>query len=176
MNFRYFGDSSPTQSSAFIMMTSSNGNIFRVTGPLCGEFTGPGEFPTQRPVTRSFDVFFDLRLNKRLSKQPWGWWFETLSWSLWRHGNVLKSWHVHAYRTTVRELWGRSSADFLQNYPHKELIMWSFDVFLPANLNKLLNKKLSSWLFEMASRPCDVTVIFSDNMTPNSLEHVVAVP
>ena len=45
------------------MMTSSNGNIFRVTGHLCGEFTGPGEFPAQRPVTRSFDVFFDLRLN-----------------------------------------------------------------------------------------------------------------
>ena len=53
------------------MMTSSNGNIFRVTGHLCGEFTG--EFPTQRPVTRSFDVFFDLRLNKRLNKQWWGW-------------------------------------------------------------------------------------------------------
>ena len=60
------------------MITSSNGSIFRVTGPLCGEFTGPGEFPAQRPVTRSFDVFFDLRQNKRLSKQPWGWWFETL--------------------------------------------------------------------------------------------------
>ena len=42
------------------MMTSSNGNIFRVTGHLCGEFTGPGEFPAQRPVTRSFDVFFHL--------------------------------------------------------------------------------------------------------------------
>ena len=70
-----------------VMMTSSNGNIFRVTGPLCGEFTGPGEFPTQRPVTRSFDVFFDLRLNKRSSKQPRGWWFETQSWSLWRHYN-----------------------------------------------------------------------------------------
>ena len=69
------------------MMTSSNGNIFRVTGPLCGEFTGPGEFPAQRLVTRSFDVFFDLRLNKRLSKQPWGWWFETPSWSLWRQCN-----------------------------------------------------------------------------------------
>ena len=37
-------------------MTSSNGNIFRVTGPLCGEFTGPGEFPTQRPVTRMFSL------------------------------------------------------------------------------------------------------------------------
>ena len=35
------------------MMTSSNKNISRVTGHLCGEFTGPGEFPTQRPVTRS---------------------------------------------------------------------------------------------------------------------------
>ena len=48
----------------------------------------PGEFPAQRPVTRSFDVFFDLRLNKRLSKQPWGWWLETPSWSLWRQCNV----------------------------------------------------------------------------------------
>ena len=45
------------------MMTSSNGNIFRVTGHLCGEFTYPDEIPAQRPVTRSFDVFFDLRLN-----------------------------------------------------------------------------------------------------------------
>ena len=69
------------------MMTSPNGSIFRVTGPLCGEFTGPGEFPAQRPVTRSFDVFFDLRPNKRLSKQPRGWWFKTPSWSLWRHCN-----------------------------------------------------------------------------------------
>ena len=47
----------------------------------------PGEFPTQRPVTRSFGVFFDLRLNKRLSKQSWCWWFETLSSPLWRHRN-----------------------------------------------------------------------------------------
>ena len=45
------------------------------------------EFPSQRPVTRSFGVFFDLRLNKRLSKQSWGWWFETLSLTLWRHCN-----------------------------------------------------------------------------------------
>ena len=74
------------------MMTSSNGNIFRVTGPLCGKFTGSGEFPTHRPVTRSFDVFFDLRLNKRLSKQSWGCWFDTLSWSLWRHCNDKQKW------------------------------------------------------------------------------------
>ena len=47
----------------------------------------PGDFPTQRPVTRSFEVFFDLRLNKRLSKQSWCWWFETLCSPLWRHRN-----------------------------------------------------------------------------------------
>ena len=65
------------------MMTSSNGNIFRVTGHLCGEITGH----RWRPVTRSFDVSFDLRLNKRLSKQSWGWWFETPSCPLWCHCN-----------------------------------------------------------------------------------------
>ena len=79
-NIRCSGCSPPGKN--VVMMTSSNGNIFRVTGPLCGEFTGPGEFPTQRPVTGSFDVFFDQRLNKRLSKQPWGWWLDTPSWSL----------------------------------------------------------------------------------------------
>ena len=48
-----------------------------------------GEFPSQRPVTRSFDVFFDLRLNKRLDKQSCGWWFATPSRSLWRHCNDM---------------------------------------------------------------------------------------
>ena len=43
--------------------------------------------PRTKASTRSFDIFFDLRLNKRLSKQPWGWWFETPSWSLWRQCN-----------------------------------------------------------------------------------------
>ena len=67
--------------SSFYMMTSSNGIIYRVTDPLCGEFT------TQRTATRSSDVFFDLRMNKRLSKQSRGWWFETPLRSLWRHCN-----------------------------------------------------------------------------------------
>ena len=46
------------------MMTSSDGNNFRVTGHLL--FPVPGEFPAQRPV--NFDVFFVLRLNKWLSE------------------------------------------------------------------------------------------------------------
>ena len=50
-----------------------------------------GEFPTQRPATRSFDVFFHLRLNKRLSKQSRGWWFETPSFPLWLQRNVVEN-------------------------------------------------------------------------------------
>ena len=68
----------------YTMMTSSNGNIFRVTSHLYGEFRW---IPTQGAVTRSFDVIFALRLNKRLSKQWWGWWIER---PLWRHLNAYK--------------------------------------------------------------------------------------
>ena len=46
-----------------------------------------GEFPSQRPVTRSCGVFFDLRLNKRLCKQLLGWWFEVPLGSLLHHCN-----------------------------------------------------------------------------------------
>ena len=52
-----------------------------------GNSPASGEFPAQRPVTRSFDVFFDLCLNKRLRKQSLGWWFQMLSRPLWRHRN-----------------------------------------------------------------------------------------
>ena len=45
-------------------MTASNGHIFRVTGHLCGDFTGPRWIPNTKPVTRRFDVFFDVRLKK----------------------------------------------------------------------------------------------------------------
>ena len=47
----------------------------------------PVNSPAQRPVTQSFDAFFDLRLDKSLSKQSWSWWFETLSCPLWRQRN-----------------------------------------------------------------------------------------
>ena len=55
-----------------------------------------GEFHTQKPVTQSFDVFFDLRLNKHLSKQSRGWWFETPLHPLWRHFNGYYGWIVIA--------------------------------------------------------------------------------
>ena len=56
---------------------------------LLGNSLVTGEFPSQRPVTWSFDVLFDLHLNKQLSKQSWGWWFEMPSRPLWHHHNVI---------------------------------------------------------------------------------------
>ena len=72
----------------FIMMTSSNENIFHVTGPLCGEFIGHRWIPLTKTSDAGFDVFIDLHLINGLSKQSWGWWFETPSRPLWRHCNM----------------------------------------------------------------------------------------
>ena len=64
----YCGKKTPQTNSNYgpFMMTPSNGNIFRVIVPLLEVSTGG--FLSQRPVTRSFDIFSDLGLSKRLSK------------------------------------------------------------------------------------------------------------
>ena len=49
------------------MKTSSMETFSALLAIYAGNSPVPGEFPAQRPVTRSFDVFFDLRLNKWLS-------------------------------------------------------------------------------------------------------------
>ena len=66
--------------SSVNMMTSSNGNIFRIAVHFCKESTCDLWIPTH-----SFYVFFDLRLHIQLCKQSWGRWFVTPSRSLWRH-------------------------------------------------------------------------------------------
>ena len=72
------------------------------------------QFPRYWPLMPSFDVFFDLYPNKRLRKQSWGWWFETLSRPLWRHCNdrppckILKwfiEWEIRYEQTIFREIW-----------------------------------------------------------------------
>ena len=72
----------------FCMMTSSNENIFALLAICVGNSSVTGGFPSQRPITRSFDIFFDLRVNKPLSKWPKRRWFENLSSWLWRYCNV----------------------------------------------------------------------------------------
>ena len=81
-----------------------------------GKSPVPGEFPAQRLVTRSFDVFFDLRSNKRLSKHSWGWWFEMLSRPLWRYCDdwTMTSWHGNAFYTN--DLLRKESSSHWTNY------------------------------------------------------------
>ena len=139
----------------------------------------PGEFPPQRPVTRSFDVFFDLRLNKRLSKHWWGWWFETLSRSLWRHRNVLIQCNVYIptgkiHQHSVLLVFVKKIHYSAMDSPHKQpenanafpfldiiisvLITAKFyciGIFV-ISLNKLLNNESSCQWFETRWSSCDV--------------------
>ena len=81
-------DMSTADMMVMTKMTSSNGSIFRALLALCeGNPSVTGGFPWQRPVTQSFGVFFDVCLNKRLSKQSWCRWFETASSPLWHDCN-----------------------------------------------------------------------------------------
>ena len=68
---------------SIVMMTSLNGNIFCVTGHLCGEIAGHRCIPFTR--ASDAELWCLLCLNKRLSKQSGGWWFEMASRALWRH-------------------------------------------------------------------------------------------
>ena len=69
------------------MMTSSNGNIFRVTGHFMqGIHRSPVNSPHKGQWRGALMFSLIYALNKRLSKQSWGWWFETLP-HPWRHCN-----------------------------------------------------------------------------------------
>ena len=79
------------------MKTSSHRNLSQLLTLCARNSLVTNEFPSQRSVARSFDVFFDLRLNKRLSKQSTRRWFETPWRSLWRHCNVILMLIIHVF-------------------------------------------------------------------------------
>ena len=72
----------------FDIMTSSNGNICRVTGHLCGKFTGPGEVPHTKANDAELWCFLWYAPEYTVE---WGWWFQTPSRPLWRHCNGCKN-------------------------------------------------------------------------------------
>ena len=77
---------------------SASLDIFAGNSPV------PGEFPAQRPVTRSFDVFFGLRLNNRLSKQSWGWWFESSGQKYLAEAWIDAKWTGRAYCLSIYKI------------------------------------------------------------------------
>ena len=140
---------------------------------LCaGNSLVTGEFPSQRPVTRSFDAFLDLRLNKRLSKQLWRWWFETPSPSLWRHCNgfmwllfhvlhgcfydhdVIK-WKRFPHHWPFVRGNHRSPVDFLHKRPVTQALM--FPLML-VSTNGQINRRVAGDLRRQHAH-CDVTAM-----------------
>ena len=111
---------------------------FSTLPSLCaGNSPVTGELPAQRSVTRSFDVSFDLLLNKHLSKQWWGWWFETPSRPLWRHCND---------RGCLTCPWYHSSFGiYMNNHPYWTFI---FSLMMHVAMNRHIIKykwKISAW-------------------------------
>ena len=103
-----------------------------------------GEFRAQRPVTRSFDVFCDLRVNKRLSKKSWGWWFETPSHSLWRHSNesnaILYSFHHHRLSTVIHRVYRLYESAKLINAMQRHPIKIALVQMNPAENNEIFSR------------------------------------
>ena len=141
------------------MMTSSNGNIFRVTGHLCGEFTGHQQIPRIKASEADFDVFFDLRLNKRLSKQLWGWWFGMPSYPLWRHCNVKMS-PYHYRDPHVKDYKNPLHLDVVDRYLHR-----MGDKTIPGEAPPSLESFYPPWVARIdlpQSRCCGFFVSFTN--------------
>ena len=134
----------------------------------------PDEFPAQRPVTRSFDVFSDLQLNKRLSKQWWGWWFKTPSRSSWPHCNdserpqVLEYIYIYTYIYIIhhahKDTFGLLRSTFLGSgeYPHprtqaSDTQLWCF-FLICAWINRWVNNRGAGYLIRYRAH-YDVIVI-----------------
>ena len=136
----------------------------------------PGEFPTQRPVTRSFDVFFDLRLNKPLSKQSWGWWFETLSRPLWRHPNVMSFRTVPHYVLPYPVL----SCHVMSYHIYQTCVYMTMINFTMSSLSGYVFRihiRLKMFVFDIGNRGCDVSKYKSlfGHMSKYSTIHIILI-
>ena len=76
------------------MKTSGHPNAFHIIGPLWGESTGHQMvFIHKRPLMQSFDVFFDVGMEKLLNKQSSCQWSKTPMMLMWHHCYVILEWN-----------------------------------------------------------------------------------
>ena len=105
-----------------------------------------GEIPAQKPVTQNFDVFVDLRLDERLSKQSWGWWFETPWRPLWHHNNEIPKSASYVYRP-----WYQPSSSLTNHTaPKSGFIRYSFSSVC-HELKRMSNIVRSGWQFTLVA-------------------------
>ena len=134
-----------TQSSRYTWWRHQMETFSALLAICAGNSPVPGEFLAQMPVTRSFQVSFDLRLNKRLSKQSWGWWFETLSRTFWRHRNG-KMWYELVANNWITARWSCHRI-WIENKNIYRLFLFYFytwSYFVPVTVWKLLNSVVVS--------------------------------
>ena len=125
------------------MMTSSNGTFSALLALCAGNSPVTGEFSSQRPVTRSFGVFFDLDLNKRLSKQWNRWWFETPSCPLWRHRNVRqKCWELEMQQLSY---WYIYIGSLSSRFTHSTAINCCFKVTNNPTVFVVIRRRILSY-------------------------------
>ena len=119
---------------------------------LCaGNSPVPAEFPAQRPVTRSFDDFFDLRLNKRLCKQSWGWWFETPSRPLWRHRNEVDHCkYLYVVKVKIIRIGVWEKKHYISNvFIHLQIMLSTWCLF-----HSHLSELIGAWYLRNIAFPC----------------------
>ena len=121
----------------WVMATSSNGNIFRVTGPLWGQFTGPWWISLTKTSDAELWCFLwsapeqtvDLHPNKRLSKHSRRRWLETPLRLLWLHCNCkAEHWLIFA----AHDRWSSSLPKWLLMIQilgsrHRALSLWKVE-------------------------------------------------
>ena len=128
------------------MMTSSNGNIFVLLALCDGNPPVTGGFPSQRPVTRSFDVFIDLGLNKQLSKQSKRWWREShrahydVIVMRVSYINIICEYFRRQYPQQIPK---QNYSEYLQDWPNVVVLFYGWTI--RTLFRKLL---LISWTFD----------------------------
>ena len=139
------------------MMTLSSRIIFALLALCEGKPPVTGGFPSQRPVTRGFDVFFDLRLNKRSNKQSRRRWFEPPSRPLWRHCNATTESFTYIMGCIASVIW-KFKHIILARCHMTTLMVSRLDDTILSNSNSCGPTPLLLWgLNKMA-------VIFADNL------------
>ena len=112
-------------------------------------------------------------LNKQLSKQSWGWWFETPTRSLWRHCNVslvFTVWRQPAEENTRSQLLWHSILHFHPRTDHRwqtagsELSLWTTTTRREKIRATLVRRELlSPWMFTDISKWKKSSVILCKN-------------
>ena len=122
----------PTHAVDEIMMTSSNGKIFRVTGHSWGESTGDWWIPLTKASDGALLCFIWSAPEQTVGETIRRRWFETPSRSLWRHCDVH---HFYSSHVSVNNVWIVHTKSFLRLETCCRILLLSQKLFISIFLN-----------------------------------------